>query len=150
MTESELYTPVPGSQKAIIVDIDGTIAHICDRDIYDYNRVHEDTADRAVTTTVMTLAAAGYQIIYCTGRSEDSRSVTQAWLDEHMGLEAPLFMRADGDARPDAVVKLELFDRFIRDHYDVLCVFEDLSPVVKAWRSIGLAVFQVAKTITTA
>ena len=46
--------------------------------------------------------------------------------------------------RKDAAVKLEIFDREIRNRWNVVAVFDDRQQVVDAWRSIGLAVFQVA------
>ena len=42
-------------------------------------------------------------------------------------------------------MKLELFDRHVRDSYDVRYVLDDRQQVVDAWRSIGLTVFQVAE-----
>ena len=45
----------------------------------------------------------------------------------------------------DVTMKLELFDRHVRDSYDVRYVLDDRQQVVDAWRSIGLTVFQVAE-----
>ncbi|SFT86137.1 hypothetical protein SAMN04487904_11130 [Actinopolyspora lacussalsi subsp. righensis] len=43
------------------------------------------------------------------------------------------------------MVKLELFDRHIRDGYRVCCVLDDRAHVVEAWRSIGLTCLQAAE-----
>ena len=53
-------------------------------------------------------------------------------------------MRDTGDGRPDNVVKLEIFDREVRERYNVVGVFDDRNKVVSMWRSLGLTVFQVA------
>jgi len=53
-------------------------------------------------------------------------------------------MRQAGDKRRDSIVKLELFDRHVRDYYDIAFVLDDRQQVVDAWRVIGLTVFQVA------
>jgi hypothetical protein len=42
------------------------------------------------------------------------------------------------------VVKLEIFDREIRERYYVVGVFDDRNKVVSMWRSLGLTVYQVA------
>jgi hypothetical protein len=55
-----------------------------------------------------------------------------------------LHMRPAGDVRNDAIVKLELFDQHVRDRYRVAYVLDDRDRVVRAWRSIGLTVLQVA------
>lgn len=99
--------------------------------------------DRAVRLA----AAAGYRVLFTSGREADFRDVTATWLEANIvvpGMEWDLFMRPTGDRRNDAVVKLELFDTHIRDRYDVRFVYDDRDRVVAAWRSIGLAVMQVA------
>lgn len=88
---------------------------------------------------------AGMAVVYCSGRSADFRDVTERWIAEHVQVPGPLFMRPSGDTRNDAVVKLELFDEHIRDHYDVAFALDDRDRVVAAYRSIGLTVMQVAE-----
>jgi hypothetical protein len=62
--------------------------------------------------------AAGHQIVFCSGRTDDCRDTTAAWLDRHVGVPyAALHMRVTGDRRRDAVVKAEVFEREIRDRY---------------------------------
>ena len=53
-------------------------------------------------------------------------------------------MRAEGDNRKDAIVKMELFNKYIRHHYNVRRVYDDRQQVVDMWRSLGLTVLQVA------
>jgi predicted kinase len=140
-----VYTPPPDAPEAVLVDIDGTVALIGDRSPYDMTRVHTDTANPAVVTAVRAMHAAGYRIVFCSGRTDDCREATGRWLDEHVGVgyEA-LFMRATGDARRDAVVKAEIFELQIRSRYRIVGVFDDRGQVVRMWRALGLTVFQVA------
>jgi predicted kinase len=144
------YVPVPGTPRAVMVDIDGTVALHGDRDPYDTSRYHEDSANEAVVTAVAAMYVAGCRVLFCSGRDATYRGVTERWLRDKIlspywiGLER-LLMRPAGDTRRDDVVKLELFDRHIRDQYDVTCVFDDRDRVVQAWRGIGLTVFQVAE-----
>jgi hypothetical protein len=52
-------------------------------------------------------------------------------------------MRTDGDDRNDGIIKTEIFDKYIRNIYNVIAVFDDRDSVVKAWRNIGLLCLQV-------
>lgn len=142
------YVPPPTAPRAVMVDIDGTVALHGDRSPYDTSRYHEDTVNRAVVDTVCMAFEAGHRIVFCSGRSEEFRDVTASWLSDHVlpvGAGWELHMRPAGDTRNDAVVKLELFDQHIRDRFDVRFVLDDRDRVVKAWRSVGLTVFQVAE-----
>lgn len=141
------YVPNPLLPATVMVDIDGTIAiNAGVRDPFDATRYHLDHPNSAVIAAVNSMYLAGHLVVFCSGRDDTYRDVTQAWLDEHVPIpHSGLFMRAAGDRRRDDVVKLELFDRHIRDRYCVVCVFDDRDRVVKAWRGIGLTVMQVAE-----
>lgn len=140
------YTAVPGTPSAIVVDIDGTVALHGDRSPYDTSRYHEDTPNSPVIEQVRMAADAGHVVLFTSGRDAGFRDVTSDWLHDHVmqGRSYHLFMRPAGDLRNDAVVKLELFDEYIRDVFDVRWVLDDRDRVVSAWRSIGLTCFQVA------
>jgi len=147
-TTPEAYVPVYGTPDAVIVDIDGTLAHKADtRDIYDLARVHEDTPNPPVVEAVAAARLAGMLIVFCSGREDSSRDATEAWLDLHVDRHSdePLFMRAAHDKRRDSIVKRELFDTHIRQHYNVRYVLDDRAQVVEMWRSLGLTCFQVAE-----
>ena len=83
-----------------------------------------------------------YDIVYCSGRSEDARAATEQWLRTY-DLSGPLYMRAEGDIRRDSVVKRELLDR-IGEFYDVQAAIDDRQQVVDMWRAAGLLCLQVA------
>jgi predicted kinase len=130
------YAPSPGAPRAVVVDIDGTVALMNGRSPYDMTRVGQDSPNHA----------AGHLVVYCSGRTDDSRDETEAWLDRHVGVPYEgLFMRETGDQRRDSVVKQEIFDREIRGRYHVVGVFDDRAQVVRMWRGLGLTVFQVAE-----
>jgi predicted kinase len=140
------YSPAPGTPLAVIVDIDGTVALMNGRSPYDMSRVSEDTPHHSVIAAVRAMQAAGHLIVYCSGRSDDCRDETEAWLDRHVGIPyEALHMRAYGDQRRDSLVKEEIFNREIRGRYHVIGVFDDRAQVVRMWRSLGLTVFHVAE-----
>lgn len=133
----------PSKPKAIIVDIDGTVSHKTDRDIYDYAEAINDTQDSTILEVVHALWVQGYKVLFVTGRNDDSIAVTRAWLSMHCPYYFGLYMRQAGDFRKDAIVKKEIYDTHIKDKYDILCVFDDRQQVVDMWREIGLKCLQV-------
>lgn len=143
--EVTTYSGTPGKPDTFIFDIDGTLAlNLGGRNIYDLTRVHEDSPFSTVVSVLWALARDDFVIVYCSGRSEDSRKETAEWITQNVGVPGPLFMRKSGDFRKDNIVKRELFDDNIRDNYNVVGVFDDRDQVVKMWREMGLQVSQVA------
>jgi predicted kinase len=140
-----VYHPDPALPEAILVDIDGTVALLGQRDPYDMTHVSLDQPHGSVITAVRAMHAAGHRIVFCSGRSEDARADTVTWLAKHVGVEyEALLMRAWHDHRPDAEVKAEIFEREIRHRWRITAVFDDRNQVVRMWRALGLTVFQVA------
>lgn len=139
--------PTGGAPRAVIVDIDGTLARRIEpgRHWTDWARVNEDTPVNAVITTVRALHAAGHKILVLSGRPAVCRAATEAWLAEHLDFPyEKLLMRPDRDFRPDWAMKALLFDEHIRHQYAVQLVLDDRDQVVTLWRAIGLPCFQVA------
>jgi len=132
-------------QSIIIVDIDGTVAHSLDREWHEFDKVMSDTPDHIVIGIVSNLVMfENFEIIFVTGRSEDCRAVTEEWLEAHCPPYRKLLMRASKDYRADSIVKRELYEAHIKDHFHVYCVFDDRNQVVEMWREEGLKCFQVA------
>lgn len=132
--------------EVIICDIDGTIALMNGRSPYEFDKVHTDLPNYPVTALVSRLANEGHKIIFMSGRGEESRTETADWLWNELGFDAPLFMRAAGDFRPDWIVKNELFQEHIAGKYQVWFVLDDRNQVVELWRNkLGLPTFQVAE-----
>jgi hypothetical protein len=131
---------------AWIVDVDGTLALHCGRSPYDWRRARTDEPNRPVVVAVQALAAHPEvsAIIAISGREERAREITASWLAEFGVPCRELLMRADGDYRPDDVVKEEIFRQKIQHRYSVVGVIDDRDSVVQMWRRIGLVCFQVA------
>ena len=55
-----------------------------------------------------------------------------------------LYMRKEGDFRPDAKVKEELLNQIRSDGYEPILAFEDRQRVVDMWRRNGIQCCQVA------
>jgi hypothetical protein len=129
------------------------------RSPYDWSRVGEDKPNWPVVTLVGALLAADTDVILVSGRMEQCRKATLDWLLNKatlpVGLIGGLFMRADGDMRPDEIVKREIFDNqvmpLLRESYPgrpelqkVEGVIDDRAKVVRMWRELGLTCVQVA------
>jgi hypothetical protein len=143
---AHVYRPRIGLPEAVLVDIDGTVALMGDRSPYDMTRVGEDRPNPAVITAVRAMHAFGHHIVFCSGRTDDCRDITEQWLATHVGVPyQALFMRETGDSRKDSIVKAEIFERDIRHRWAVTGVFDDRAQVVRMWRALGLTVFQVAE-----
>jgi predicted kinase len=130
---------------AVVVDIDGTLAHMAGRSPYDESRVGEDKFDYTVAAAVQGMALEiDAHVIVLSGRTEDARVATQKWLAENGFLYRSLLMRKKGDQRPDYVIKNEIYDAEIIPKYNVAAVFDDRDQVVRHLRKRGITVFQVA------
>jgi RNA repair pathway DNA polymerase beta family len=145
----EIYVPFPGMPKAVIVDIDGTVAirgawRQDVRSPYDMTRVGEDYPNIPVIEAVREAQAQGILVIFVSARKEAARRITEIWLNVHFGPYEALHMRADGDNRADVIVKKEIFDTYIRPYYHVLRAYDDRDQTVAGWRQLGLPCFQVA------
>lgn len=131
-------------EEAIIVDVDGTLSHITNgRSPYDASRALEDELDDAVGIITAMAYQNGYKVIILTGRSAEHKQVTEDWLALN-GIEYDeIYTRASGDNTKDAIVKRDLYRRFIEPKYKVKFVLDDRNQVCEMWREIGLKCLQV-------
>lgn len=145
-----------------IFDLDGTLAQIEHRkymleDKHDPNRwrrfyaaCDKDEPCAAVINTMNSLRIAGCEVWIFSGRSDEVRPQTVAWLCEHTSfmahdLETALTMRREGDYTVDDELKLSwLESMLIEDRNRLVAVFDDRNRVVEMWRKAGVPCFQVA------
>lgn len=144
----EPFTQDRALPKCVLVDIDGTVASRTDRSPFDWRKVHLDSPRQPVINVVRALRAAGYAIVFLSGRDSVARADTVAWLGQHTGwqegIDYRLYMRAANDHRKDVLIKRELFEAHIRGRYYVDVVLDDRDQVVSLWRNeFGLTCLQV-------
>ncbi|MET9437165.1 AAA family ATPase [Streptomyces sp. NPDC006551] len=140
----EPYVPDPALPSAVMCDIDGTLALRRDRSAYDFTRCHLDVLNGSVRDALRAFQRAHRDtIVLLSGRSEDHRAMTEAWLRHHEVPYDELWMRASGDGRGDDIVKAELFDAHVRHRYAVRVSLDDRDRVVAVWRRMGLPTWQV-------
>jgi predicted kinase len=141
--KTEPITQNPDATNAIIVDIDGTLAHMKGRSPYDWDRVGEDECDTIIKGIVNEYDNYGV-VIVMSGRDSSCRAITEKWLNDNNIVWDTLLMREEGDMRKDSIVKRELFDTYIAGHYFIEYVLDDRQQVVDMWRDMGLKCLQVA------
>lgn len=143
-------------KSVVIVDIDGTLANCEHRKHlletkpkrYDefYSLVHKDTLIKPVAATVQALSHF-YPIIYVSGRRVETRNATIKWLRNNNLWAYPftLFMRGEGDRRPDVEVKQQILDMLLVEYkLHILLAIDDRNSVVAMWRANGIQCLQVA------
>lgn len=141
----EPYDNAPDMNSCIIVDIDGTLAHMGDRSPYAWDKVSLDTIDTAVRNVVNS-ARHFNTVIVLSGRDGSCYADTEKWLNDNGVKFDALFMRETGDSRPDWIIKHELFQQHIAGQYRVDFVLDDRDQVVNLWRNkLGLPTWQVAE-----
>lgn len=138
--------------KAVIFDIDGTLAdlshrlHHIQRHPVNWDAFFAEVGNDAVIEPVRELAqalhGAGYQVILVSGRTDKVRDLTIGWLEAHAIPFDALHMRREGDYRQDFIVKSELLDVVLAEGYEILCVVDDRPSVVAMWRDRGLTCLQ--------
>lgn len=137
--------------RAIICDIDGTVALRGERSPYDYSRVGEDEPNLPIVELVKTLSENwSREIIFVSGRDDSCEFETNEWLRMVLDIfdsydDVVLHMRKTGDNRSDSIVKQEIYETYIKDRYQVDYVLDDRNQAIAMWRSLGLVVLQVAE-----
>lgn len=139
----------------IIFDIDGTLADLTHRRHFVASKpknwdafqalAHKDVPFEPVAVLARSLATLAHRIVLCSGRGEQERPVTEAWLAQHQITHERLYMRAEGDYRADDLIKEELLDHILSDGFSPQIVFDDRARVVAMWRRRGLICAQVAE-----
>ena len=139
----------------VIFDIDGTLANINHRLHHvtsgekDWEAFHggisDDVPNGPVVTLLRVMRTTGYRIILTTARFEKHRARTEEWLANNTIFYHDLFMRPNGDFRPDYEVKEDMLRGLQIGRDNILFVVDDRTSVVDMWRRNGLTVLQCAK-----
>ncbi len=152
--------------KAIIIDIDGTLAdvthrrHHLDGNHKDWDAffaaMHNDPPIPVVCDMVEHLVeyhtkdVDDMHFFVCTGRPEKYRAKTGSWLAYHCPnlwgaiSEEFTLMRPDDDHRSDVEIKREMLRNIEGQGFEVMFTIDDRKSVVEMWRSEGITCFQCA------
>lgn len=139
--------------QTVVFDIDGTLAdvssvrhHVINIDKVpgfkkNFDKFHEESVNcppiRWVLASALDAKGMGFNVLQVTARQEKYRPHTSWWLASNLVPSDGLYMRANGDFRPDYVVKREILDRLIL-RYDIRKAFDDNPNVVRLWGEYGI------------
>lgn len=126
--------------KAIIFDVDGTIAQMDGRGPFEWKRVGEDKPRDLIIQMLRNYADMGYVIIICSGRDDICYPETKMWLDEHVGsiFWHGLYMRKNGDFRKDNAVKEEIFWTHLAHRYNIVACVDDRPQMIRLWHELRI------------
>lgn len=150
-TKIEKQNWIVGLPKAIIVDIDGTLALHVARGPYEASKCDTDAPNKPIVEMVKRFYQEGYHLLFVTGRDKQWHQLTRDWLlnnifgGDGVYWRTGLYMRQDDDKRDDSVVKKEIYENQIKGKYNIFAVFDDRNRVVEMWRDQGLTCLQVAE-----
>lgn len=134
------YVPNTDLPKAVIFDVDGTIAQMNGRGPFEWHRVGEDLPRQQIIEMLHGYADSGYHIIICSGRSDECRVETANWLNEHVGVDSwdTLYMRKAGDYRKDTEIKEEIFWTHLADKYKIVACVDDRPMMIRLWHEMKI------------
>lgn len=143
-------------QLCVICDIDGTLAdhshrlHLVRDKPYNwpefFRRMREDKPKLEVINTYhCLLAGLPAKGVLVSGRPESSRGATEHWLKINKIHYDELWMRIEGDNRPDEIMKATILQEIYALGYHPYLVLDDRTKVVEMWRKHGLTCLQVAQ-----
>lgn len=132
------YVPDISKPKAVIFDIDGTLAKMENRSPYDWSKVDTDSVRELIKAMAVGFDEQGYLIICVSGRDGVCYDDTQLWLHRNNIPYWYLFMREEGDTRKDTIVKEEIFWNKIAKDYNVVGVVDDRSCIIRMWEELKI------------
>jgi hypothetical protein len=143
----------PSVTDVVIFDIDGTlcdtrsIVHHVTGEKKDFDAFHAASADCPPNAHVVDMyrreVASGTPVVIVTGRGAQWWQMTSEWLDRHGIDHIGIFMRPEGDYRPDTVVKSEILDLVVSRGYRVVRAYDDRPSVLAMWRERGISAVDV-------
>lgn len=149
--------PEGDKPKVVWSDLDGTLCDVSHRRHFVrcedgqrkdwkgfFDAMVDDTVNESVAQTLAKFATS-HKIVLCSGRPDNYKRQTEAWLNKHGIYYNDLFMRSRSDQRQDNVVKEILLDFEVLTRYSIEFCLDDRNQVVKMLRQRGLTVFQVAE-----
>ncbi len=139
-------------KKAVIFDIDGTLADTSNRQyILQENpskwgdffaKMGDDVKNDAVCELYTIIKKSGeYKMIIVSGRPDNYQKLTEQWLAWNEIEYDELYMRNSNDNRPDSDIKRDILHK-LQEVYTISFVVDDRTSVVNMWREEGIICFQ--------
>lgn len=142
------YKPDYSLPKAVIFDLDGTLALMNDRGPFEWSRVGEDSVNTHVADLLRMIRKCHpeVKIISLSGRDGVCSNETIKWLVDNDLKSDYHFQRKEGDQRTDSIIKEEIFWKDIAPNFWVQYAVDDRQQVVDMWTRLGVEVWQVQQS----
>jgi len=135
---------------SICIDLDGTLTNFDHRkELYlngeiekFYSLLHKDRVNNWCKTLVDAMFYKNIYIFIVTARPEKYRRETTDWLLRHNIRYHELLMSPGIEEQDNAQAKKYIYEKQIKDKYQVLFVVDDRQDVVKMWRKLGIVCLQ--------
>lgn len=149
--------------KVIVCDLDGTLCDVEHRRHHVrltpeqiaagkkknwpafFDGIKDDPINQWCKDIIMSFAEFGIDTVFCSGRGDNERKVTQEWLDYHGFGHQELYMRNRHDSRQDSIVKEIILDFELLTRYKPYFMIDDRDQVVQMWRRRGFTCLQCAE-----
>jgi hypothetical protein len=140
-----------GAKPAVLVDMDGTLADVSSirhflqqpKGKKDFESFHANSVDcpphEWVAARVRGLYEEGFHVLIVTARQEKWLYHTLIWLQENTIWFDGIYMRSNGDFRPDYEIKADLLDRIRRGGYEPILAFDDNPAIIRLWEENDIA-----------
>jgi hypothetical protein len=139
---------------AVIVDVDGTlvnvmsIRHLVTGETRNFNAFHRESVNcppnQKVIDAIKAHRDAGLKIIIVTARQFQYLRLTVWWMHfAGVGDIDAIYMRRDGDYRPDAEVKAGILRMIKDDGFNPIIAYDDRPCVAEVWKSHGIPTVMV-------
>jgi len=142
LSNTETYVEDSSLPKAIIVDVDGTLAKMNGRSPFEWSKVGADTCNETIKNIVNSYKG---EVLIFSGRDGVCKEQTINWLNYNGIKYSGLLMRDQGNSEKDSIIKRRLFEQYVRGKYFIEYVLDDRNQVVEMWRNMGLICLQVAE-----
>ncbi len=147
-------------RKVVVCDLDGTLCDVEHRRHHVrltqeelasgkrknwtafFQDIPKDPINQWCKDIIEGLHLSGIHVVFCSGRGDNERKVTQEWLDKHSLGSFPLYMRNRHDSRQDSIVKEIILDFEILCRYEPYFMIDDRQQVVDMWRRRGYVCLQ--------
>lgn len=153
--------PDGNKPRAIICDLDGTLCDVEHRRHFvrrpegekkDWKGFFDNMSEDRVIQPVADILwkyhnsynATHTKVVFCSGRPDNYRKITDEWLVKHQLDFGPLYMRSRNDQRQDDIIKEILLDFEILTRFTPYFILDDRDQVVRMWRRRGYICLQVA------
>jgi len=139
-----LYEPNKSLPKAVLVDLDGTLASMEGiRSPYEWDKVGLDKPRPHVVDMVKGFESQGYAIVVMSGRDGCCYKESKEWLTRNGIVHHAFHMRPAGNKERDTVIKERIFWKDIEPNWNIVCAIDDRPSVIRKWLEIGLNVVSV-------